>query len=809
MNNSKLYVDVIIPLPLKGLFTYSIDKDIDIGQRVIVQFGIRKLYTAIVYSIHNNKPKDYKVKSILAVLDEKPIVDSLQLRFWDWVSSYYMCNIGDVMAAALPSSLKLASESKIKLSSFFDGDLSGLSFNELDVVDFLTNNKEATIREISIILKIQNPMRLINQLIIKNIIQVREDLNEKYNAKKIKVLSLVKNISKTKSIRLTNKQKIFLDKFKKCTSLNPDKKCILQDFLKENGLSRSVLNALLTKNLILLHEEKVSRLKTEVLPKNKSNDLVEFQKIALDKIRQIFNEKKVCLLHGVTSSGKTELYIHLIEEQISKGKQVLYLLPEIALTTQIIKRLKSVFGNQVAVIHSNVNNSERVEIWKSLQKNSGVSIILGARSSIFLPYKNLGLIIVDEEHDSSFKQHQSIPRYHARDAAIYLSSIHKSNILLGSATPSLESWFNAKKDKFGLVTMNQRFSYIKMPEINIIDIRKANLKKKMKYQFSEEMVIYIRKTLDLGKQVILFQNRRGYSPMLICESCGFTPNCHRCDVSLTHHKWNNNLTCHYCGYSISIPTNCPACSSSELDDKGFGTEQLEESMNLLFPEYVTKRMDYDTTRKKNAYHNIINDFEEGKIDILIGTQMVTKGLDFDNVSLVCVMNADSLLNFSDFRAYERAYQLMSQVAGRAGRKGTIGKVLIQSYDVDNDIFCLLRCNDFDTFIKKQIIERKKFLYPPFNRLIMIILKHKNKEKLDESSKYFADLLRKSFGNRILGPEYPYISKIRNLYSKNILMKIEYKSSIVSAKNLLQSIIDNFNTHNKYSSIRITIDVDPL
>ena len=505
------------------------------------------------------------------------------------------------------------------------------------------------------------------------------------------------------------------------------------------------------------------------------------------------------------------MYIKLIQEQLDKDKQVLYLLPEIALTTQIINRLRKHFGNKVGVSHSHLNNSERVEVWNAVHEKDSMrfqySIMLGARSSLFLPFDNLGLIIVDEEHDSSFKQYQLAPRYHARDSAIYLAKIHKAKVLLGSATPCVETYYNTITGKYSLVNMKTRFADIAMPDIQTIDIRKAHLKKQMIRQFSPEMLSAIQENMESGKQVILFQNRRGYSPILSCGSCSFTSSCVQCDVSLTYYKWNNQLKCHYCGYTESTPERCPSCSSEDFNDKGFGTEQIQESLKEFFPDLTIKRMDYDTTRGKNAYQKIIADFEEGKTNILVGTQMVTKGLDFDNVALVGILNADSMLNFPDFRAYERAFQLMMQVSGRAGRKGAQGKVLIQTYDQQHEIFSFLKANDYLSFIKKQIEERKLFNYPPYNRLIGITLKDKNQKKLDNISNALSAMMRKSFGSRVLGPEYPVISRIRNYYHKNILLKIENKASISEAKDILHIIIDRIKSHPDAKSVRFLVNVD--
>ena len=814
MSATEKYIDVILPLPVKGTFTYSTDgENLLIGQRVVVQFGPRKLYTALVKSIHEKKPADYEPKCLLAILDEQPIVNSIQLRFWDWVADYYMCNLGDVMNAAMPASLKLASESMVVIHSDFDGDVDGLSIKEQALFDVFSVRDELSINEISEIVKVKNIFPFVNELIRKEVVQIKEYLHDRYKKKLIRVVKLLASNENILAAKLTTKQRLFISTYLRIEEQSKNKKWTVPNLLKEIGMSRAILNALVNKGIFSIKSESVSRLNRYKKDLTRKKQLAPFQNKALEKIRACFKQRKVCLLHGVTSSGKTELYIKLIEEQLNQGKQVLYLLPEIALTTQIIKRLQKHFGDKVGVSHSYLNNLERVEIWNAVKdKNTkGVQypIMLGVRSSVFLPFDNLGLIIIDEEHDDSFKQHQVAPRYHARDSAIYLAGLHKSRVLLGSATPSLETYYNAKKDKYGLVEMHTRFQGIALPKIQTIDIRKAHLKKKMVYQFSEPMVHAIKEALVNKSQVILFQNRRGYSSVLSCQSCAYTPNCIQCDVSLTYYKWNSQLKCHYCGYSKDIPDVCPSCSSNNLIDKGFGTEQIEESLKILFPENVIRRMDYDTTRSKNSYQNIISDFEECNIDILVGTQMVAKGLDFDNVSLVGVLNADSMLHFPDFRSYERAFQIMMQVAGRAGRKGNQGKVLIQTYDEENEIFKMLKSYDFSTFIKLQAKDRRLFNYPPYNRIIRITLKHRKREKLDEISSHLAIMMRKSFGNRVLGPEYPAISRVRNYYHKNILLKIEQESSINRAKEILNAIIQNMHENTSFKSVRVIIDVDPV
>ena len=814
MFNQLKYIDVILPLPLKGAFTYCTEQeDLLIGQRVVVQFGIRKLYAAIIKEVHDRKPSEYEAKPLLAILDELPIVNSIQLKFWDWIANYYMCNLGDVMNAALPSSLKLASESNVIVNPDFDGDIEHLKVDENLLLNALSHHEELSIAEITKLIPIKNIFSFINELIRKEVVQIKEDLHDKYKEKIVKIVRFIATDELLKHIKLSAKQLKFIENYLILNAKKPGKKWVVADLLKQVGLSRSIFTALVNKEVFIIEKEGISRLLKSNQELIKDKDLADFQQNALLEIELAFNEKDVCLLHGVTSSGKTELYIKLIEQQLKKEKQVLYLLPEIALTTQIIKRLQKHFGDKVGITHSHLNNGERVEVWKAVQENDKDKIqypvMLGARSALFLPFNNLGLIIVDEEHDSSFKQHQPAPRYHARDSAIYLAHLHKAKVLLGSATPCVESYFNAKTGKYALVEMFTRFSGIALPKIQTIDIRKAHLKKQMTKQFAPKMLSSIIETLESGKQVILFQNRRGYSPVLSCGTCAHTPNCNSCDVSLTYHKWNKHLKCHYCGYTEQVPDFCPSCSAKDFSDKGFGTEQIEESLRDLLPTYVTKRMDYDTTRGKNAHQQIITDFEQGRIDVLVGTQMVTKGLDFDNVALVGILNADSMLHFPDFRAYERAFQLMMQVAGRAGRKGQRGQVLIQTYDEDHEMFGLLKSNDYTGFIRQQIQERKLFSYPPYNRLVGITLKHKNQRKLDETANALVVLMRKSFGARVLGPEYPAISKIRNYYHKNVLLKIEHEASISEAKIILHTIVEKMKNHPQHKSIRFILDVDPI
>ena len=811
LSNTK-YAEVILPLPVKGSFTYAIaeETNLSIGQRVVVQFGKRKIYTAIVLEIHDNRPKDTDIKELLSVLDELAIVNDKQLKLWQWISKYYMCNLGDVMNAALPSSFKLASESKVIIHPDFDGELEGLTKNESLIVNALLHQDDLRVQEIINLISQKGIFVIINEMIRKEIVLIKEELHNEYKEKIIRVVELV---DESQEIKLTSKQEQLLIYFKSLQKKFPKKKWTVADLLKKAKVSRGVLDTLVKNEVFSIKVQSISRLFSNYKTTKPTKKLTLFQQRAMYEIKQSFKQKNVCLLHGVTSSGKTEIYIKLIEEQLAKSKQVLYLLPEIALTTQIINRLCKHFGNKVGITHSHLNNAERVEVWRAVQESDNTKvrypIMLGARSALFLPYDNLGLIIVDEEHDPSYKQHQLAPRYHARDTAIYLAELHKTKVLLGSATPTLESYYNTQQGKYNLIEIHQRYRGLKLPEIHCIDIRKAHLKKQMQMQFSPLLLSEIKDTISIGKQVILFHNRRGFSPVLSCTICGFTPSCKQCDVSLTYHKWQNRIKCHYCGYISEIPEFCPSCTATNFDSKGFGTEQIQENLQALLPDAVIKRMDYDTTRRKYAHQEIIREFEDGRTDVLIGTQMVTKGLDFDNVTIVGILNADNMLHYPDFRSFERAFQLMMQVAGRAGRKGKQGRVLVQTYDKEHEVIKLLEAHDYKRFYTEQINERKLFKYPPFSRLIVITLKHKSKNRLDKCAEQLGLQMQKSFGSRVLGPEYPLISRIRNYYHKDILLKIERNSSVKKAKTIIDTIISNLQEQKDFRSLRVFIDVDPV
>lgn len=751
------YADVILPLPMPGLFTYGIPDELLIqahpGVRVNVQVGKKKTYTGIIRHIHRNKPADYEVKPILLVPDNHPIVNDFQLRMWDWMSDYYMCPQGDIYRAAVPAGFKKNS---------YKPRLAG----------YLRLNKKWT---------------------------GTAELNK-----------LMDRLSKAP--RQYEILTAYLDESGYTDNIKAGwvERSVL---LKGNPKTGTALTILVKKGILDNVQREVSRLAMKEPEIKEPVSLNENQHIALQEIKQQFKKKDVVLLHGVTSSGKTELYIQLIQEALAKNKQVLYLLPEIALTTQIVSRLRSVFGSQVGVYHSRYSNHERIEIWNKIadpepENNRPYHIILGARSSVFLPFTRLGLVIVDEEHENSYKQFDPSPRYHARDTAIVLAHLHKAKVLLGSATPSLESYYNCITAKYGLAELTSRYLDLQQPEIKLVNIREAYRKKQMKSHFSATLLDAIENSLKQKEQVILFQNRRGFALFLTCADCGWVPRCIHCDVSLTYHKSKKELVCHYCGYSVPTATACGDCGSHNLQMKGFGTEKIEDEIQLFFPGIRVARLDMDTARSRRSFEKIINGFESGRIDVLVGTQMISKGLDFNNVSLVGILNSDNMLNYPDFRAHERSFQLMMQVSGRAGRRHKRGLVIIQAYDSSHVLFEYLLAHDFKSYARLQLSERSCFSYPPYSRLIEIILKHKQKDILESASENLATCLKKQLGNRVMGPEDPLIGRIQRYHLKKILLKIEKEKSIVDVKNLIMNCIDSIHTDKAYKALMISVDVDP-
>ena len=812
-----LFVEVVLPLAVPNTFTYRVpfehNDNVEIGKRAVVQFGKSKIYTAIILSFSQNAPERYEAKYLLDIIDEKPIVNDNQLKLWNWMAHYYMCHLGEVMQAALPSALKLASETRIVLNKEAEFDKTELSDKEFMVMDALEIQSELLISEINKILGQKNVFTILRSLFDKKLIFIFEEINQKYKPKKVTNLQLnevYKNPETLKQLfSILEKAPKQLDVLLAYLQLSKQKKEITKAKLTEaSGATSAIIKALIDKDIFIAEHKILSRLSKYDDEIGDGFQLNPFQEVALKSIQHYFQTLPVTLLYGVTSSGKTQIYIRLMEEAIAKGKQVLYLLPEIALTTQIIERLKKYFSGNIVVYHSKFNDNERAEAWQKVLNNE-CKLILGARSSVFLPFVDLGLIIVDEEHEASYKQYDPAPRYNARDTAIVLAGMHKADILLGSATPSLETYFNAKTGKYGLVKLMQRYGGVQMPEIKVASIAEETQKKLIRENFTTLLLAEMEDALNKKEQVILFQNRRGYVPILICKTCGNTPKCINCDVSLTYHKSSHKMHCHYCGYTEDNIVKCLACGSTHIEQKGFGTEKIEDDIKVLLPNFNVGRMDYDTTRNKNGHENILSNFEEGGIDILVGTQMVAKGLDFGNVSTIGIINADSMLKFPDFRAYERTFQMLSQVAGRAGRRDKQGKVIIQAYDINNRILQQVVQNDFEGMFTDELAERKQFNYPPYFRIIQIDVKHKDFFKLQSISDYFAVELKKVLGDKVLGPQIPLIGRIRTYYIQTIMIKVDRQTqSIVKVKELLKVKINAFYENKLNKGSFLQVDVDP-
>ncbi|QKX06963.1 primosomal protein N' [Aquimarina sp. TRL1] len=812
------FIDVILPIPLQKSFTYQINKEeavfLQPGMRVAVQFGKTKVYAALVERVHREAPVVYEAKDIEHILDEEPIVTTEQLALWDWIAAYYMCAKGEVMRAALPSAFLLESETIVHKKENSEIIETTLKDDEFLVFEALQYQSVLRIHEIAKIVGKKTVLPLIKRLLEKEVITVEEEIYEQYKPKIVRCVSIHEQYQEetalqellTSLTRAPKQKEVLMHVF--MLQSKSQKEIRVSDLIKISGTSTAVVNSLIAKEILVVYELQSDRIQYNGGEAATSKKLNEFQEKALAEIKYVFEEKDVCLLHGVTSSGKTEIYVKLIEATLAQNKQVLYLLPEIALTTQLIVRLQAYFGERLTVYHSKYSVNERVEAWNNVKANKEkAQIVIGARSSIFLPFTDLGLVIVDEEHEGSFKQYDPAPRYHARDTAIVLSKLFRGKVLLGSATPAIESYFNARNGKYGLVELMRRHGNVLMPEINLVDLKTKYKRKEVTGHFSDTLLQSIREALKEEEQVILFQNRRGYSPVVECNTCGHAPQCTNCDVSLTYHERKNQLRCHYCGYAIAMLHKCMACGSTELSTKGFGTEQIEKELKELFPDKNIGRMDQDTTRGKHGYEKIITKFENGDIDILVGTQMLSKGLDFRNVTLVGVMNADNLLNFPDFRAHERSYQLIQQVAGRAGRTQKRGKVLIQTYNPYHQILQQVTVNDYLAMFKDQIEERKQYKYPPFYRLIKFTGKHKDYNRVDEAVNWLATSFRNVFKQHVLGPEFPPVSRIRNQYHKNILIKIPQGQSLDKTKEVLGKILTSFSSIKEFSGVRILINVD--
>lgn len=812
------FVDVILPIPLKQTFTYSVNKDeaafLKQGFRVAVPFGKTKLYTAIVYQVHDIAPHGYETKSIDHILDDKAVITATQIKHWEWIATYYMCTLGEVVKAALPSAFLLESETVISLVKDKVIEDTALDDEAFLVYEALQHRSPLNVDDVRSILDKKSVVLVLKRLLENGIIEVQEEVFEQYSPKLKRYIKLAPEYEQEEALkglleqmsRAPKQREVLMQLFMLQAQMK--KPVGLDTLLVKSDANSSSVKSLVTKKILEEYYIRKDRINYEGDAASDIKVLTEPQETALQEITTSFKKHDVTLLHGVTSSGKTEVYVRLIEEQLKTGKQILYMLPEIALTTQLISRLQHYFGALVSVYHSKYSIHERVEVWNNvLAQKEKAQIIIGARSSLFLPFKNLGLIIVDEEHEPSFKQYNPSPRYHARDSAIVLANLHKAKTLLGSATPSLESYHNADLDKYGLVVMNRRFGNVLLPAIELIDIKEKHKKKLMKGHFSDQLLDEINETLHNNEQVILFQNRRGFSPIVECKTCGTSPQCPNCDVSLTYHQYKRELRCHYCGYHMAMLVTCNACGSDAVDSKGFGTEQIETELLNLFPKHTIARMDQDTTRGKHAYAKLIARLENEEIDILVGTQMIAKGLDFRNIGLVGVLNADNLLNFPDFRAHERSFQLLQQVAGRAGRTQKQGKVLIQTYNPHHTILKQVSVNDYKAMYKEQLEERYQYKYPPYYRIIRITFKDKNLTKNDQAALWFGLALQKRLGANVLGPEIPPVARVRNKYISNLLIKIPKSQSLAKTKDYINSVHRTFNLTKQFSSVRVIIDVD--
>ena len=820
----KKYVDVIVPLPVMGQFTYAVPEElegkVEWGCRVIVPFGAKKYYTGIVIRTDTTPSGEYETKEVSEVLDTHPILLKHQFAFWKWMADYYLCTWGDVYNAAVPSGMKIESETRVEGNPDFEAS-APLSEKEQKVLDLLGQGKAQDIARLEKESRIRNLLPVIKSLLDKEAVRIKEELKQNYKPRTEARVRLTERMRNERNLHIqldllsrAKKQQAVLMKYLELSHWEEGKEpeeVSRTRLLEAAQTASSVLNGLVEKGILEIYLHETGRLCTDDAGTTQVNTLSQAQQTALNTILHSFAQKNVCLLHGVTASGKTEIYIHLISQVLEAGKQVLYLLPEIALTTQITERLRRVFGNRLGIYHSKFPDAERVEIWQKQLSDSPYDVILGVRSSIFLPFQKLGLVIIDEEHETSYKQQDPAPRYHARNAAIMLASIFGAKTLLGTATPSIETYYNARQGKYGLVELNERHRQIQLPHIELVDIKELGRKKRMNGQFSPLLLQKIKEALESKEQVILFQNRRGFAPMIECRTCGWVPKCRNCDVSLTYHKRLNQLTCHYCGYTYQVPAVCPACEGTELVNRGFGTEKIEDDIRQLFPEARVARMDLDTTRSRTAYEKIISDFEEGRTDILIGTQMVSKGLDFDRVSVVGILNADSMLNYPDFRSHERAFQLMAQVAGRAGagRRNRQGLVVLQTKSPDLPLIRQVLDNNYRELYEDQLTERRLFRYPPFYRLIYVYLKHRKEEVAEQAAAQMAAYLRNGLGDRVLGPDKPPVARIQALFIRKIMVKVEQEASLQKIRLYLTEVQRAIVADERFRTVNVYYDADPM
>ena len=821
------YVDVILPLPLADSYTYRLPEAcaeaVQVGSRVVVQFGPKRFYTAVVVRKHSECPQgDYEVKEVVEVLDYAPIVQPMQLKLWRWIADYYMCSIGDIYKAALPSGLKIESETVVELNEDFVAD-GPLRDKEQKLLDALLINPKQRVQQLAKSCELKSCMQVVKALLDKGAIFVDEALRQSYKPKSEVHVRLCEAYRSEEALstvlaslkRAAKQQRLLMRLIELAACEAPDyinkKELPRSALLKESGMSAAILNGLIAKGIVETYVVEMARLvpsSDEPAPMPSLSPLSVHQQRAFEEVGEVWQTRDVCLLHGVTSSGKTEVYIHLINEQLKQGRQVLYLVPEIALTQQMTDRLRNVFGGRLGIYHSKFSDAERVEIWHKQLSDSPYDIILGVRSSVFLPFHNLGLVIVDEEHETTYKQQEPAPRYHARSVAVMLAAYHKGKVLLGTATPSIESYYNAQCGKYGLVQMSERYGQVQLPHIEVVDLKDEYHRKRMYGPFSTCLHDAMRDALAEGKQVILFQNRRGYAPMLECAACGWVPKCDRCDVSLTYHHRMHQLICHYCGNVYNIPIKCPSCGGQALTKRGMGTERIEEEVLRYFPQARVARMDLDTTRSKTAYERIISDFQEGKTDVLIGTQMVSKGLDFANVHVVGIINADTMLNFPDFRAYERSYQLMAQVAGRAGRRDSRGLVILQTRNVDVPVIHQVTTNNYAELYTEQAAEREMFRYPPFCRLIYVYLRGRDEQAVVHAAEAMAQGMRRYFAHRVLGPEPPAVARVHSLHIRKLMLKAELALGVSQVRHHLYGVQQELAQQGLLHGVMLYYDVDP-
>lgn len=817
------FAETLLPLAIPGTYTYRVPEGmrLSIGMRVLVPFGRKKIYTAIITSLHDMEPKGYDVKEILGTLDEKPILRHPQLEFWQWISDYYLCSMGEVYKAAVPSGLKVESETTISVNPDFEESEPGqLTDRERVILDFTAQRGRVQIAEIANATGFKTVERNVSHLLDMDALHVSERVVDNYRPKTEPCVRL--------AIARDNEEKLhqYFDQLKRA----PKQESLLlayldmsrwlqsgdtrevskENLLKRAGVSSAVLHEAVKRGLFEIYKKEINRFAELGNVLDEAPTLSEEQQRAYKEIHQSMRQHAITLLHGVTSSGKTSVYIHLIADALKLGKQVLYLVPEIALTTQLTRRLRRVFGDKLLIYHSKFSDNERVDIWKRLLDTSEPCVIIGVRSSVFLPYSNLGLIIVDEEHDSSYKQQDPAPRYNGRNAALVLAQMHGAKTVLGSATPAIEVYHMALEGRYGLVKLMTRYGDIKMPEVKVIGTIDARKRREMSGLFSTELISDCRKALKDGEQVILFQNRRGYSPMVRCKECGSVPKCENCDVSLTYHKHNHTLVCHYCGYTIPLPDLCPACQLPGLEIIGYGTERIEDDIDAVFPGEKISRMDLDTTRSKNSYDHIIDEFSNHRTNILVGTQMVTKGLDFDAVSIVGILNADTMINFPDFRSHERAFDMLEQVSGRAGRAHKQGKVIIQTSNPDHDVIKYVQAHDYEGFYEHELADRQQFGYPPFTKVINIYLKHRDDATVGELAVRYSGLLRQVFGTRVLGPMAPFVARVQNMYIRQVTLKMETAASMAKVKAILRDLYERMLAADaRMKTVRLYYDVDPM